>query len=386
MKKAILLLLFGALTFCACRKDSLAETAINESDMTGETVDLSFLSVDGLRKIFVLNEGQMGSNNASLDILRISDAQYLTDVFRKVNPKSGGLGEVGNDIVVIGDEVWIAVNNSGIVEVISAEDEKEIAAIKVPTPRRIAYDDDYVYVTSWAGAYISYGEDYSITANANPKGQVYRIDRQTKKVKGSVEVGFQPEGIGFMDGNLYVANSGGFSCKLPPDYAFDHSISVIDAGTFGLTKTIDTGEYINLKDIYFDSFGDVYFTSLGDYRERHSGLYGIDLDGKIICLSKYVSVLVQRSENFFWFGTEDEFDWEHPKTWKAWYWGKGAKAEVSFPFDGLTPYGLYMPSDYCYLVADAGDYFNPGTLTMVNHGQKKWTVTAGVCPGHFAVW
>ncbi len=387
MKKAFLLLLCGALALCACQKDPSEEAAINESDMTGETVDLSFLSVDDPRKIFVLNEGQMGSNNASLDVIRFSDAQYLTDVFRKVNPKSGGLGDVGNDIVVIGDEVWIAVNNSGIVEVISAEDEKEIAAIKVPTPRRIAYDDKYVYVTSWAGAFIRYAEDYTtITASANPKGQVYRIDRQTKKVKGSVEVGYQPEGVGLMDGNLYVANSGGVSYNIAPDYAYDHTISVIDAGTFGLTKTIDTGEIINLKDIYFDSYGDVYFTSQGDYGDRHSGLYAIDPEGKIIRLSYYVSVLAQYSEDFYWFGTKDEFDWEHPKTWGAWYWGKGAQAPIDFPFDGLTPYGVCMPDQNTFLVADAGDYYNPGTLTMVHFGQKKWTVTAGVCPGHFAIW
>ena len=40
------------------------------------------------------------------------------------------------------------------------------------------------------------------------------------------------------------------------------------------------------------------------------------------------------------------------------------------------------------LVADAGDYFNPGTLSLYDTSEqdKRWSVTTGVCPGHFAVW
>ena len=38
------------------------------------------------KKVFVLNEGQMGSNNASLDVLRVSDGQYITGVWKKASP------------------------------------------------------------------------------------------------------------------------------------------------------------------------------------------------------------------------------------------------------------------------------------------------------------
>ena len=400
MKKAFLLLLCGALAFSACDKNN-PEGGVKESDLTGEPVDLSEFGYTGPRKIFILNEGQKGANNASLDVIRFSDKQYLSGVFKKVNPGAGGLGDVGNDIAVIGDEVWIVVNNSGIVEVISAEDEKEIAAIQVPTPRRIAYDDDYVYVTSWAGAFVdgSYDESYNfvVTDSANPKGQVYRIDRKTKKVKGSVEVGYQPEGIGLLEGKLYVANSGGISCQIAPDYAYDHTISVIDAASFTVSETIDvvdveggTRRVVNLKDVYVEHFNKkIYFTALGDYGDNHSGLYYIQNDGNIYLASHYVSVSARYVNEIYCIGTEQEFDWDATsKEWSVWSWSGNHKVTYfnSFLKDMAVPYGLFLYNDRILFVSDAGDYFNPGTVTMIANGEKVWTVTAGVCPGHFAIW
>ena len=152
MKKAFLLLLCGAFAFCACQKDRVPS---KDSTLDGMAVDVSFLSTSA-QKLFVLNEGGMGSNNSTLDFLRFSDGKYITGAFKKMNPEiAAGLGDVGNDIAIHGEEAWIVVNNSGIVEVISAYEETEIAAIQVPTPRNIAFDNTYAYVTSWAGAYVT---------------------------------------------------------------------------------------------------------------------------------------------------------------------------------------------------------------------------------------
>ena len=125
-----LLLLCGALALCACRKDPVPEPPSKDADLTGESVAFEFFHESSPQKIFVLNEGQMGANNATLDFIRVQEGQYVTGAFRKMNPDIGaGLGDVGNDIAVHGDEVWMVVNNSGIVEVVSAKDETEIAAI-----------------------------------------------------------------------------------------------------------------------------------------------------------------------------------------------------------------------------------------------------------------
>ena len=382
MKKARLFLLCGALvSLFACQKDPIPS---KDAELTGTKVDLSGITT-GAGKVFMLNEGSMGSNNSTLDFLRFSDATYVTGAFKKMNPSVGaGLGDVGNDIIIIGDEAWMAVNNSGIVEVISAKDETEVAAIQVPTPRNIAFDGSYAYVTSWAGAYANYGADYSVSDYKNPKGQVYRINLNTKKVEGSVEVGYQPEGIACCNGRLYVANSGGIASQVAPDYSYDNTVSVIDTKSFKVTKTLDV--QVNLKGVYSDGKGNIYVTTLGDYWSVHSGVYMIDASDNVKYISDYVSVAALDGDTLYCVGSEDEWDWSGaPKTWKAFSCKGGSKSAFDLSVSG-NPYSLCALGSEAFLIGDAGDYFNPGTVNLYKGGSKAWEVTAGVCPGHFAIW
>ncbi|MBR1793902.1 MAG: hypothetical protein IJ755_01205 [Bacteroidales bacterium] len=393
MKKAMLLLLCGTLCFCACRKDPVPEPPSKDAELTGQKVDVSGFP-ESVRKVFLLNEGGMGSNNATLDFLRVSDGTYVNGAFRKMNPEVGaGLGDVGNDIAVHGDELWLVVNNSGIVEVLSAKDETEIAAIPVPTPRSLAFDQRYAYVTSWAGAYAtgSYDENgnYSVTDSKNPKGQVYRIDLETKKLAGSVEVGYQPEGIAWYGGKLYVANSGGISSQLPPDYAYDNTVSVIDTDSFRVERSISV--QVNLKNVYADGTGGIYVTTLGDFWSVHSGLYrietqtasGIDPVSKV---ADYVSVSALYGDTVYCIGTDSEFDWGAAHEYQAWSVRNGVRKALPLKVSATALYSLGVLDGDTFLVGDAGDYFNPGTVSCYSGGALRWTVKAGVCPGHFALY
>ena len=388
MKKAMLLWLCGALAFCACRKDPVPEPPSKDADLSGQKVDVSGFP-ESVRKVFVLNEGGMGSNNATLDFLRVPEGQYVTGAFRKMNPSVGaGLGDVGNDIAVHGDEVWMVINNSGLVEVVSAKDETEIAAIQVPTPRFLAFDESYAYVTSWAGAYAtgSYDENgySSVTDSKNPKGQVYRIDLSTKKVDGSVEVGYQPEGIAVYDGKLYVANSGGISSQLPPDYAYDNTVSIIDTKRFKVTATIPV--QVNLKNVYSDGKGNIYVTTLGDYWSVHSGLYRINASLEVSKVADYVSVSTLLGDTVYCIGTDSEFDWSASHVYKGWSVQGGNKKDWTLNVTATTLYSLYALDADTFFVGDAGDYFNPGTVSCYGKDGLRWSVDAGVCPGHFAVY
>jgi hypothetical protein len=387
MKKAGLLLLCGALVFAACQKDPVPS---KDATLDGVPVDVSGITTSA-QKLFVLNEGGMGSNNSSLDFLRFSDGQYILNAFEKMNlNETAGLGDVGNDIAINGKEAWIVVNNSGIVEVISAEDETEIAVIQVPTPRNIAFDKKYAYVTSWAGAFATGTYDdnfnYTITDYKNPKGQVYRINLSSKKVEGSVEVGYQPEGIAVYNGKLYVANSGGISSQLPPSYSYDKTMSVIDAASFQVERTVNV--QVNLKNVYSDGKGNIYVTSLGNYWDIHSGLYMITTTdpGKPVHIADYVSVSALCGDTLYCIGTEDEYDWSYAHEYDAWSVSGGTKKTVSLNLDGTTPYGLAVLDKDTFLVSDAGDYFNPGSVYCFQKGTKTWRVTAGVCPGHFVLY
>lgn len=395
MKKAIGLLFFGMFSVCACQKDSVPGSV---SEPAGTAVDVDGFPAS-VRKVFVLNEGGMGANNATLDFLRISDGTYVTGAFKKMNPAvAGGLGDVGNAIAVHGDEVWVVVNNSGIVEVVSAKDEREIAAVPVPSPRGIAFDDRYAYVTSWAGAFADGGFDadggYSVTDSANPKGRVYRIDLSSKKITGSVEVGWQPEGIACSAGKIYVANSGGIASQLPPLYAYDNTVSIIDAAAFTVVRTVEVAD--NLKYVFAGTDGCVYVTASGDYGAAHSAVYLLERTGSgsmtdgatgVRKISDYVTVCAFRDDVLYFLGTESEFDWSvTTHEYKGCKVRGGQESEWDFPVEANTLYGLCALDDHTFLVGDAGDYFNPGSVICYQDGSRRWRVAAGVCPGHFAIW
>jgi len=352
------------------------------------------ISTDGIpasvQKVFILNEGGMGSNNASLDMWRFSDGGWFLSIFKKANPSVGaGLGDVGNDIAVNGDEVWIVVNNSGIVEVISASTHKEITAISVPTPRHIAFDDTYAYVSSWAGAYATYDANYALVDSKNPIGVVYRINLATKKVDGSVEVGYQPEGVAVSGGKLYVANSGGIASQTGAGY--DNTVSVIDLSTFKVTETIEVAP--NLKEVFALDNGSIYVTAIGDYWSVHSGLYMLSGEG-VKKIADYVSTAAACGNSVYCIGTEKEWDYTaEDKEYFAWSSHDGYFTAWNFDVSRIkTPYGLCVIDSNgegwanAVLVADAGDYFNPGSVSYYYKGTFVGTAPAGVIPGHFAIW
>ena len=400
MKKTALLLLCGAFILGACQKIEIREDHSEDEALTGVLVNIPNPSTTS-RKLFVLNEGSMGSNNSTLDFLRLQEGEYITGAFKKMNPSVGtGLGDVGNDIVVIDNEVWIVVNNSGIVEVISAKDEKEIKAISIPTPRFIAYDSKYVYVTSYAGAFITY-DGWTVVDSSNPKGQVYRINRETKQVEGNVEVGYQPEGIAYYNGNLYVANSGGLSSQLPPYYSYDNTISIIDAASFTVSKTVEV--QINLKNVYSDGTGNIYVTTLGNYWDVPSGLYMIKASapGSPVHVSDHVTASAVYEGTLYFIGTENEFDFSADHVYSAWVAKDGNLQPLSLSLNHAYPYSMEVLDGNTIFVGELAvnsytdengdqkwstDYFNPGVLTCYVRGNKFWSVQAGVCPGHFAIY
>ena len=110
-------MLCAVLCIAACTKDLEPSKDIL---LEGDELNLKGFG-ENYRKLFVLNEGGLGANNATLDVLRLQRGMYVRSAFRKMNPAvSGGLGDVGNDIALHGEELWMVINNSGIVEVVSA--------------------------------------------------------------------------------------------------------------------------------------------------------------------------------------------------------------------------------------------------------------------------
>ena len=215
--------------------------------------------------MYVLNEGNMGSNKCTLDYLDLSDstARYHRNIFAERNPSEvKELGDVGNDIQIYGSRLWLVINCSNKVEVCRASDAVKIGKVDIPNCRYVTFDGGYAYVSSYVGP-------VSIDGNA-PRGRVYKVDTLTLQKVDSVVVGYQPEEMAVVDGKLYVANSGGYRV---PDY--DQTVSVVDLASFTEERQIDVA--VNLHRCRVDRYGQLWVTSRGDY---------YDIQPKLYCLSR----------------------------------------------------------------------------------------------------
>lgn len=208
-------------------------------------------------RLIVLNEGTWQADNGRVTYFE-DGAVVSNQWFRDVNGSK--LGDTPNDIIRVNDNlIAIAVNWSNIVQFIRPDGRAVAATEDVPNNRKLATDGRYVYVSSYGHECAVDGRDVEFT-----KGFVAKIDVATFKVVAACEVGYEPEGIAFYDGHLFVANTGGYAFQESHDY--ETTVSVIDAETMTVTRTVDTGQ-INLYGKMSQSGRYLCINSPGDYYE-----------------------------------------------------------------------------------------------------------------------
>lgn len=245
--------IFYAFALCAV----LAACERNEKDDT-----LSLIS-----GTIILNNGSWGANDSNIGVYSPSTKTYAPDVFYAVNGQK--LGDLGQDVVSLGDEIYIAVNGSQTVFV-TGPDLKirhRIDAYKDGTrlsPRSFAVVDGKVYVTYYEGFV----------------GEISSADHSVRLCK----VGPNPEGIAVAGGCLYVADSGGMSY---PDYC--NQLSVVSLESFTEISVMEVN--VNPCRVAADSQGAcLYVSSFGNYADIPAKLQAVDLGtGKVVDL-EYESV------------------------------------------------------------------------------------------------
>lgn len=330
---------------------------------------------------YLLNEGNMGSNKATIDYFDYESGNYNKNIFAERNPGVvKELGDVGNDIQIYGSKLYIAVNCSHFVEVMDSKTAKHIATIPIPNCRYIEFEGRYAYVTSYAGP-------VEIDPNAR-LGYVAKVDTATLEVVAECTVGYQPEDMVICNGKLYVANSGGYRV---PDY--DNRVFVIDLESFQVVKTMEVG--INLHRMVQDAYGNIYVSSRGDYYGTPSKTFIIDSNRDIVTDTLHTlpnSNMVAGGDSLYVLGNEFNYTTNSYTISYAVY-DMVQKRIVSRNFisDGSekkikTPYGLAVnPQTREIFVTDAGDYVTPGMLYCFDrYGKLKWTAVTGDIPAHFA--
>lgn len=175
-------------------------------------------------KIILLNEGNWQSDNGQISY--IFNHTITNGWFKAKNGTK--IGDTPQHIIQINDNLLaISVNWSNIIYFISKDGKLLAQTENVPNCRYMTTDGNYLYITSYAHE-TALGETYE-------RGYVAQISLKDYKVKATCEVGYEPEGIEFYNGKLYIANTGGYSFSEGHDY--EHSISIVN--TSNMTRERD---------------------------------------------------------------------------------------------------------------------------------------------------
>ena len=375
MKIRYFIPLFIATLLAACQGD---DEVLVPSTWTQVTEPENPREVKGF---YLLNEGNMGSNKCTLDYFDFTTGFYRENIYAETNPSVVlELGDVGNDIQIYGSKLYAVINCSNFIEVMDKTNARHIGEIRIPNCRYIVFHDGYAYVSSYAGP-------VQLDPNAR-LGYVAKIDTATLEVVGECTVGYQPDEMAVVGNKLYVANSGGYRV---PNY--DNTVSVIDLETFTETKKIEVA--INLHRIKADSDGFLWVTSRGDYYSVGSDLFVVDprTDEVVDRLGIAATELCIDDDKLYLYSTE--YSYVNEEEWSISYALIDTKTRKvitkNFITDGTEkeikmPYGIAVnPETKEIFVTDAKSYVVRGTLyCFTPDGRKKWSVTTGDIPAHFA--
>ncbi|MCM4166635.1 hypothetical protein KCTC52924_01482 [Arenibacter antarcticus] len=372
-KLCLLLVIFFGIYSCQT-DDPIVEDDIQHPGESGTDHPLG-----AVKGFYLLNEGNMSMNKASLDYMDYETGAYKRNIFSKANPNLvGGLGDVGNSMGIYGSKLYVVVNASNKVEVLNIDTGARIKQIDIDNGRHITFYNGKAYLSSYLG---------SIGDPNAPKGIVAEIDTTSLKITRRVEVGRQPEELAAYNGKIYVANSGGYS---PPDY--ESTISVIDINNFTETKRIDVA--VNLHRLNIDSEGDLYVTSRGDYYEIPSKLFVIDTKTEAVKKSFDIGVsdLTIHNDIAYMYSTAFSYiSGDYTISYRMLDTRTETFLETTFIPENYRdliemPYGIAVhPETGDVLITDAKDYVTPGTLyCFTPDGGLKWSVETGDIPAHIA--
>ena len=339
--------------------------------------------------MYLVNEGNMGSNKCTLDFLDYTEGIYMRNIYPERNPTIvKELGDVGNDVQIYGNKLYIIVNCSNKVEVLDARTGVRIKQIEIPNCRYICFRREHAYVSSYVAGVL-------IDPNA-PLGAVFKIDTASLQVVDKVTVGYQPEEMVVLGDYLYVANSGGY--RVP---YYDNTVSVVEFEGFRQEQQIVVG--LNLHRIKADKYGKLWVSSRGNYNDIYSP-YG-SVPSNLFVLDKrvgYNEMIVTDTINvpcsnmaihgdslYLYSHDYDNITQQSTLTYGIINIKTKKVVSKNFITDGTEkdikmPYGISIhPETGDIYVTDAKNYVSTGTLSCYNkEGKRKWRVSTGDIPAH----
>jgi len=379
MKKLLLFIALGYIIgiITACREDELVVPT--EYDLLPFDCNTKANPIG----MYVLNEGNMGSNKASIDFVDFKNAYYVRNMYAERNPTIiKELGDVGNDIQIYGNKIYAVINCSHKVEVMDAHTLVRIGQIDIPNCRYIKFDKGNAYVSAYVGP-VAIDPDAQL-------GAVYRVDTATLAITGKCTVGYQPDELEIIGEYIYVANSGGY--RVPK---YDYTISVVEK--FGMTQIEKIPVAINLHRIEADKYGKLWVTSRGNYGSVRSKIFVLEKESRFSrkmvvtdTLDIPCSEMHIQGDSLYFYSVE----WSNQEECNNITYGiidvrTHELISDHFITDGTEkdieiPYGINVhPVTGDIYVTDAKNYVSSGALhCYTREGVKKWSVRTGDIPAH----
>ena len=348
ISRKILVFALCSLLLWSCRGDEVIYPTIGThvTDLTGK---------GGL---YILCEGNMGSNKARLDYMNLEKGDYYSNWYGAQNPNQlKELGDVGNDVQQHGGRLYAVINCSHKVEVMDIQ-ARHIGQVEISNCRYMAFHGDKLYVSAYVGS----------VANPELLGSVYEVDTATLQITREVKVGHQPDELCIIDNYLYVVNSGGYLVN-----QYDSTISVVDLHSFQEVRRIPVG--LNPTRLRKDDHNQLWVCCQGNYKDvkpqvvvlkNEQIVHRIEMPcANISVCGSTVGILDGENKALCSFSTAD-------------YKSLSTLSLSTYEH----PYGLLLTEDALY-ITDAKNYVSSGVLHCYSlTGQECWTAKTGDIPGH----
>lgn len=369
------------LLLSACRQDVMI-VPMEKSDPGGKTQKGDIVGM------YLLNEGNMGSNKSTLDYLDLSDTvvHYYRNIYSERNPSTVmSLGDVGNDCQIYGQRLWLVINCSNKVEVARADDAVRIGKVDIPNCRYVTFKDQYAFVSSYVGTVYA--------SSDSPLGSVYKVDTLSLQKVDSCSVGYQPEEMAIIGNSLYVANSGGYQGMTGQGY--ESTVSVIDLASMQEVDKVEVAP--NLHHLKADRYNQLWVTARGNYMDETSSIWWLepDTNGNMKVgghIDQPVSDLCIVGDSLYFYGSQ----WSEVSMTNTITYGiinvKTHQVVSTSLSDApeiskiRMPYGIIVnPIHRDFYLMDAKNYVSSGELLhFLPDGTFDWKVKTGDIPAHAA--
>lgn len=308
---------------------------------------------DNSGSVLIFNQGGFNKGEASISVYDIESGMVQHNAFHARNNRP--LGDIFQSSVLIGDLLYLVINNSKKIEVVDPSTIASLRTINLPahiSPR-------YLAPISLSEGYItSLFTDY-----------IYKLNLNTGTISDSVNVGAGSEGIVFTNNRLFVAKN------LNADFSTANGIVVIAASSGEIEKTISTLPGPSMMVL---NNNDLWINATGQWGMNDGGLVRINT------VSRELVEIIEfnASTGGLAFGKIDNAVYVLSEGIIKYSINNSTINRISNrPYYGLN---VYEYNDVIIYAADAKNYSDNGVVMLLNNdGIVVDSVTAGIVPFGF---